>query len=135
MMKQKIALPVLLLSASVFMLAYKPAAPKGSVHTSEFESVRAIVLDETPEKFTISVDLPQNIVVKRNADFYAVYTSRDEPDYCADFREENMNYKRPSQFQREFDLSARQDVLEALNEFKCVLVPNIANKAEDTKKS
>ena len=135
MMKQKIALPILLLTASVFVLAHKPAAPKGSVYTSEFESVRAVVLDATPESFTITVDLPQNIVVDRNADLFAVYTSHDEPDFCADFREETLNYKRPAQFDREFDLSERQDVLDALDEYECVLVPNIAEQAEEPKQS
>lgn len=131
MIRKKIALPVLLLTAGVFALASKPAAPQGAAYTSEYESVRAIVLDDTPESFHISVDLPQNIVVDRDAEFFAVYTSRDEPDFCGDFRKTEMEYKRPRQFEREFDLSKRDDILAALEQYNCVLIPNIPEPTQE----
>lgn len=94
----------------------------------DFQPIRAEVLSDNPHHYTIDVKKLANISVNEEAPVFAVYTESRIPDKCADFRSLEISYKKPSKYQRVFDLSKHKDVLKAIDAYGCVVMRNIPSK-------
>lgn len=93
-----------------------------AVDPTEFEPLRASVIDENPSHYTIDVRKFSNIGVDENAPYFSVYISETIPQQCGDFRTLDLPYQKPDKYQRIFDLSSHDDVLKAINTYKCVVI-------------
>lgn len=98
------------------------------VSPAEFQPIRADIVSKKPSKFTIDVENLANIGADDDAPVFAVYTQSSLPDQCGDFRSLELNYKKPSEYTREFDLSQHEQVLEAIDAYGCVVMKNIPPK-------
>lgn len=94
------------------------------VATADFETVRAKVIDPTPSNFTIDLGFPRNLSVDRNAPYIALFDTRQPPQLCADFRDINLKGETISTTQRRYDLSGQPELLEAMQDYRCIVVPN-----------
>jgi hypothetical protein len=90
--------------------------------------IKASVVNETPSSFQINVKKLANMNVNEEAPTFAVYTSSKAPNQCGDFRKLSMPYKKPSKYEREFNLSEHPEVLKALDKYGCVVMRNIPPK-------
>ena len=88
------------------------------------EAVKASVVNSEPANYTINVKSLSNLGVDEDAATFAVYISGSKPDACGDFASTPLTYKKPEKYLREFDLSKNPDIVTAINEYKCVIVPN-----------
>jgi hypothetical protein len=98
------------------------------VAPSEFQPIRADILNDSPSHFTIDVENLANIGADEEAPVFAVYTQSNLPDKCGDFRDLELSYSKPSKYKRSFDLSAHKDVLDAINAYGCIVMRNIPPK-------
>jgi hypothetical protein len=89
------------------------------------ELIKATVLNETPSNFTIDVKKFANMSVDQDAPTFAVYVSDSKPSKCGDFRSLELNYTKPDEYKRQFDLSGHPDVLAAIDTYGCVVMRNI----------
>lgn len=89
------------------------------------QPVKAKIIDKTPKNFTISVKSFSNMAVNEEAPYFAVYTSSQLPQKCGNFRDLDLKYSKPSKYERVFDLSKNVEVINAVNEYKCVVIKNI----------
>ena len=94
---------------------------------SGFQPIKASVISETPSAFTINVKFMANTFADTDAPIFAVYTG-SKPDLCGDFRNTELSYKKPSKYERQFDLSKHPDILQAIETYACVIIPNIPAK-------
>jgi hypothetical protein len=76
------------------------SSPKGH------EAVKASVVNSEPATYTINVK------------------SLSNPETCGNFENTPLTYKKPEKYLREFDLSGNPEIVTAINEYKCVIVPN-----------
>lgn len=102
-----------------------PHGKYGLVSPQGFQPIRAEILSDSPSHFTIDVKKLANLGANEDAPVFAVYTKSTVPDMCGDFRKLSISYKKPSKYQRVFDLSRHEDVLEAINTHGCVVMRNI----------
>lgn len=114
---------VIILAGSFYALTAVGAtisttSPKGH------EAVKAEVLDATPANYTIDVQSFSNLGVDQDAPTFAVYTSSRLPETCGDFSSTGLGYEKPSKYRRVFDLSKQQDIITAINQYGCVVIPN-----------
>ncbi len=93
-----------------------------AVDPTEFEPLRADVVDNSPAHYTIDVRQFSNIGVDENAPYFSVYISETIPQQCGDFRTLDLPYQKPDKYQRIFDLSDHDNVLKAINTYKCVVI-------------
>lgn len=98
------------------------------VSPMDFQPIRAEVLSDNPHHYTIDVKKIANLGVNEDAPVFAVYTESRIPTKCADFRNLEISYKKPSKYQRVFDLSHHQDVLKAIQSYGCIVMRNIPSK-------
>ena len=108
----------LLFLVPVVAFAYTLSPSKGH------EPVNAQVLDATPAHFTINLKKMANLGVNQKADTFALYTTAQVPSQCGDFSKTDIDYQKPEKYKRVFDLSQKPEVLSALNEHACVIIPN-----------
>lgn len=101
------------------------AKPPEEVRTSKYERVKAYVIDNNPKTFTIDVYSLANIMVDQEAPAFAVYISTSPPKSCADFTSVNLAYTRPEKYHRQFDLTKHEDIQDALEKYRCVVIKNI----------
>lgn len=94
------------------------------VPTSNFESVRARVIDDTPSRFTVDLGFIRNLGVDRSAPYIALYDQSSKPSMCADFRHITMRGQKLPGNKRRYNLSGQPDLLQAMHEHRCVVVPN-----------
>lgn len=95
------------------------------ISPEEFQPIRADIVDDTPAKFTIDVKNLANISADDEAPVFAVYTESSLPGQCGDFRDLSLAYKKPSKYEREFDLSTHEDVLKAIDAYGCIVLRNM----------
>lgn len=107
-----------LFSTSVQATDIKTTSPKGH------ELIKASVVNAEPANYTINVRSLSNLGADEDAPTFAVYISGSKPDTCGDFSETPLTYKKPEKYLRQFDLSQNPDIVTAINEYKCVIVPN-----------
>lgn len=98
------------------------------VSPTEFQPIRADIISDKPSKFTIDVENLANIGADDDAPVFAVYTQSTLPDQCGDFREVELQYKKPSKYKREFDLSDHKDILAAIDSYGCIVMKNTPPK-------
>jgi hypothetical protein len=98
------------------------------VAPDEFEPIRADITSDNPSKFTIDVENLANISADDDAPVFAVYVDSSLPDQCGDFRELKLDYKKPSKYERQFDLSQHEEVLNAIHSYGCVVMRNVPSK-------
>lgn len=94
------------------------ASPKGH------QAIKAKVVDDTPANYTIDVHSFSNLGVNEEAPTFAVYTASRLPDKCGDFSDTPLSYEKPEKYKRVFDISENPEIITAINEYKCVIVPN-----------
>lgn len=119
-------LPLLIITFTLFG-AYKPAYAKESneVPTRKFEQVKANVVNNNPKDFTIDVYSLANMFVDQEAPEFAVYITTSAPKLCADVRDTKLPYTKPEKYLRRFDLSKHQNIQDALEKYRCVVIKNI----------
>lgn len=88
------------------------------------QPIKAEVIDSSPENYTIDVHSLSNLGVDENADTFAVYTASSLPKTCGDFSDTDLSYNKPEKYKRSFDLSENPEVLSAIEQYQCVIVPN-----------
>ncbi|MCD8496914.1 MAG: hypothetical protein LRZ85_01790 [Alphaproteobacteria bacterium] len=90
--------------------------------------MKAFVIDPVPGQYTIDVETLSNLGVDEQAPTFAVYITNRVPDTCGDFRALELPYQKPEKYLRQFDLSAHGEVLQALDEYGCVVMRNIPSQ-------
>jgi hypothetical protein len=95
-----------------------------SPYEHDFQPIRADITNDSASRFTIDVENFANIGVDEDAAVFAVYTDSYLPDDCGDFRGLKLDYKKPSKYERQFNLSRHKDVLEAIETYGCVVITN-----------
>ncbi len=93
-----------------------------SVDPNEFEPLRASVVDNSPSNYTIDVRKFSNIGVNEEAPYFSVYISENVPKQCGDFRNLDLPYEKPEKYKRTFNLSDHEDVLKAIDTYKCIVI-------------
>lgn len=99
-----------------------PVSPQGT------QAIKANVVDSDPSSFTINVKSLANLGANEEAPIFTLYTSARLPDQCADFTDMSIRYWKPGKYVRVFDLSDKAGVIEALNQYHCVVVRNMPSK-------
>ncbi len=92
------------------------------------ETIKASVLNNDPSAYRINVKKLANMDVNQEAPTFAVYIRSSIPSKCGDFRDLELPYKKPTKYEREFNLSDNPEVLEALKSHGCVVMRNIPSK-------
>ena len=100
------------------------AGPGDLVPTSNFEKVRVEVIDPTPSRFTINMGFLRNMGVDRTASNMALFEGSRPPSLCADFRHLNIRGERLSLTKRQYNLSGQQELITAMEQHRCIVVPN-----------
>jgi len=119
------AINKLLFAVASVLLLIPDAAFAYTLSPSEgHEAVNAQVLDATPAHFTINLKKLANLGVDQKASTFALYTTSRVPQQCGDFSKVDIDYLKPEKYERVFDLSQKPEVLKALNEHACVIIPN-----------
>lgn len=95
-----------------------------SPYEYEFQPIRADIVNDSPSRFTIDVENFANIGADEEAPVFAIYTDSYMPDECGDFRDLELDYRKPSKYERQFNLSRHKDVLEAIDVYGCVVIGN-----------
>lgn len=116
-------------------LSIKAEAATGDIslispYEHEFQPIRADIVNKTPSRFTIDVENFANIGADEEAHVFALYTESYMPDECGDFRSLELDYKKPSKYERQFNLSQHREVLEAIEIYGCVIVSNNASTSK-----
>jgi hypothetical protein len=96
----------------------------------EHQPIRAEIINEDPDKFTIDVHFFKNLFADKQADTFAVYIADDLPEKCGDFSSLELAYQKPEDHLRIFNLSQHPEVLDAIEKYGCVVVPNISGSAD-----
>lgn len=91
---------------------------------SKHQPIKAEVIDSNPSHYTINVKKVANLNVNKEAPTYAMYVTSSVPKACADFSKINIDYQKPDKYHRIFDLSDHKDVVNAINDYGCVIIPN-----------
>lgn len=94
------------------------------VSTKGHEPVRAEIVKDNVDDFIINVKFLANLGDDPDAATFAIYTTADDPAKCADFRNLSVPYKKPTKYEREFDLSKHPEVIKALKDHSCVVIKN-----------
>jgi hypothetical protein len=111
-------------AASVEKSGAQSAKKTATVSPEGHQKIKAIILDETPENFTVDLEIPRNLGADENARTFAVFTG-EEPTRCRDFQGLSLPYKRLGKYKRIFDLSSHPEVLRAIKNPGCVVIQNI----------
>ena len=119
----KNAFLTLVLVASTFISTAQADEIK-TTSPENHEAVKASVVDSDPANYTINVKSLSNLGVDEEAPTFAVYISGSKPDTCGDFSATPLTYQKPEKYLRQFDLSKNPEIVTAINEYKCVVVPN-----------
>lgn len=96
-----------------------------TVSPSDHETIKASVLSDNPSAYKIDVKKFANMGVNEEAPTFAVYITESVPARCGDFRDLELPYKKPTKYERQFDLSEHKEVLAALDHYGCVVMKNI----------
>ncbi len=96
-----------------------------TISPSGHQAIKASVLDTNPSAYKINVKKIANMNVNEEAPTFAVYIKGSLPGRCGDFRKLELPYKKPTKYEREFNLSQHKEVLDALNRYGCVVMRNI----------
>ncbi len=97
-------------------------SPKGH------QPIKAKVINADPAYFTINVKSIANLGVNENAPTFAVYISSILPNQCGNFLNLRLKYTKPEKHKRVFNLSKHENVLKAINTYKCVVIKNIPSE-------
>lgn len=89
------------------------------------QPIQAEILNASPDNFTINVKKLANWGADENAPTFAVYTGSSLPDICGDYASTELAYMKPEKYIRVFDLSHQPGILTAIDEYQCVIIPNI----------
>lgn len=98
---------------------------RGGISPEGHQLIKASVINDDPKAYKINVRKMANLNADENAETFAVYITSSAPDTCADFRKLKLPYKKPSKYEREFNLRKHPQVLKALDEYGCVVMRNI----------
>lgn len=115
-------------AAILFTLAIAPASYASTISPEGHQAIKAKVIDETPENFTINVKTLANFGANEEAPTFAVYTASSLPKECGDFSDLSLKYQKPEKYLRVFDLSSNMKVLDAINAHECVVIKNIPSE-------
>lgn len=91
---------------------------------SRHQPIKAEVIDPNPSHYTINLKKLANMNVNQEAPTYAMYVTSSVPKTCADFSKIDIDYQKPDKYHRVFNLSDHEDVVNALNAYGCVIIPN-----------
>lgn len=115
----------LLTLAAVTLLAVPVhAASVRTIESRGHQPVKVEVQNEDPKNFTINLGKMANLGVNKKAPTYVMYTTSTLPNQCGDFRGQDIDYRKPDRFHRIFDLSKKPEVIQALKDYGCVVIPN-----------
>ena len=96
-----------------------------TVSPREHQTIKASVISKNPSAYKINVKKMANMGVNEEAPTFAVYITSSVPSRCGDFRKLELPYKKPTKYEREFNLSEHEEVLQALDRYGCVVMRNI----------
>jgi hypothetical protein len=95
-----------------------------SVSPEGYEPLRASIIDPNPARFTIDVRKFANIGVDEDAPSFAIYVKNTLPAKCADFRDVELSYWKPSKYRRIFNLTKEEKLVRAIDGYGCVILRN-----------
>lgn len=109
-------------------VSLQPSEKITTISPNGHQKIKASVLDKNPASYKIDVRKLANLNVNQEAPTFAVYITSSAPAQCGDFRKLELPYKKPSKYERQFNLSQHKEVLDALDEYGCVVMRNIPPK-------
>lgn len=113
-----------LLAAFLIAFGAEAKTPFAVSPAQGHQPVKVKVTNQNPDKFTISLKSFANLGVNKKAKTYVMYNTSSVPEKCGDFSKLDVNYKKPDKFTRIFDLSDKKEVIQAMNEYGCIIIPN-----------
>ena len=114
-----ICIAIIMLTALSYSASVELISPKGH------QAIKAKVLNEDPAYFTINVKNLANWGANDEAETFAVYTADRLPKQCGNFLHLHLKYIKITKYHRQFDLSRHAEVIEAIHDYKCVVIRNI----------
>lgn len=117
-------IPLLLAAAAALITIPANAQGLKATPSSAHQPVKVEVQNRDPANFTINLKKIANLGVDQKARTFALYTTSSVPDRCGDFRKLDIDYKKPDKYHRVFNLSGNPEVLKALDQYGCVVIPN-----------
>ncbi len=128
-MKKTLILGLILSALSLFspltLSAKEKAGDIPATSPRGHQPIKASVINPNPAEYTIDVKKFANMAADDEAPTFAVYVTGKLPATCGDFRALDLNYQKPSKYERVFNLNKHPDVLKAIDEYGCVVMRNI----------
>ena len=118
---------IIALGGGYYFYSSAQSNDSSAVAQTEPVPIKAEIINNDPSSFTIDVEFMENADANTDAEFFAVYVSDEKPSDCGDFRDIDLSYDKPEEHQRRFDLSDHDGVLDAIEQKKCVIIPNKQN--------
>lgn len=88
------------------------------------QPLRASVVSKRLSRYTIDIKNFANIVFNENAPTYAIYVESMLPSQCGDFSEVYVDYTKPSEHYRRFNLENHPEIAQSLKTYGCVVLKN-----------
>jgi len=102
------------------------AAPYNVSSTAGIDGIRgAPVAGSTPSALKVNFNFLQNIGTDMSEPAFVIHQQRSKPSACPDFRGTRVPVTERTMTTQTFDLSLRSDVVQALQDYQCIIVDNI----------
>ena len=89
------------------------------------EPIKAKVENTDPAHYTINVRQLANTNADEEAETFALYTRQRLPQTCGDFSNTKITYQKPAKYKRIFNLTDKPEILAAIKQYGCVVIPNV----------
>lgn len=94
--------------------------------TSGIDGIRAsVVAGSTVSRLKVNFNFLQNIGTDLSEPAFVIHQQSSKPSACPDFRGTRVPVIERGMTTQTFDLSDRPDVVEALQDYQCIIVDNI----------
>ena len=122
----KLAPHALTLLFAVGSASAAEAAPYNVSSTNGIDGIRgAPVEGSSPSALTVNFNFLQNIGTDMSEPHFVIHQQRSKPSACPDFRGSRVPVTNRTLTTQTFDLSQRPDVVQALQDYQCIIVDNI----------
>ena len=95
-----------------------------SIPPDGHQPLRASVINNRLDRYTFDLRKFANIGVTDKAPSFAIYTSSGIPAKCGDFRATDLPYRMEGKYHRIYDLRGHDDIVRALDGYRCIVVGN-----------
>ena len=88
------------------------------------QPLRASVVNKRLSRYTLDIKNFANIIFNENAPTYAIYVESMLPSQCGDFTNIDLDYTKPDEHRRRFNLTEHPEVAKSLRTYGCIILKN-----------